>query len=326
MSRLEEKIQLLRTLLPALPLQSDISLAPYTTLQAGGNARWLAEIRDVHLLADAAAVAQANKIPHITIGSGSNILPSDKGYDGLVLVNSCKKIYFGRTQYCECGCWFQDLFLQAAQKGFEGLEFAVGIPGTLGGALVSNAGAYRANIADLLTEVELVQDGNRKWVEPDYLGFSYRDSILRRPNALAITLLAVKMQLRQGIPLEIYSRAKDYQRQRIIKQPPHPSAGSFFKNVQSYELVELLPGLPPGLKESGIVPAGYLVEACGLKGARIGGAKISERHANFLCNVESAKAQDIRNLASLVKKSVLEKFDVALEEEVLYIGDWGDGD
>lgn len=289
---------------------------------AGGPAKWLAEIRDIETLARAAAAAQEMQIPHLVIGSGSNILPSDSGYDGLVIVNLCKRIYFGRTQYAECGCWFQDLFLAAAQSGYEGMEFAVGIPGTLGGALVSNAGAYRSNIAALISEVELVRQGERKWAAPEELDFKYRDSVLRRPNPPQIVLLSVKMQLQKGEPKHIYDMARDFQRQRISKQPPHPSAGSFFKNVDSVPLAESLPNLPERLKAAGVVPAGFLIEASGLKGAVSGRAKISQMHANFICNLGGAKASDIRSLAERIKSEVLSKFNVALEEEVLYVGDW----
>ncbi|MGI8924633.1 MAG: UDP-N-acetylmuramate dehydrogenase [Fimbriimonadales bacterium] len=322
MNVVADKIAELRRKFPALIVRENATLVSYTTLMAGGPARWLVEVRDADTLAGVAALSQTLAIPHITLGSGTNILPADQGFPGLAIVNLCRRMYFGKTQYAECGCWFQDVFLQAAQRGLSGLEFAVGIPGTLGGALVSNAGAYRSNIADLLTEVELVRDGDRRWVLPEYLEFRYRHSILRRNDPPAITLLAVKMKLEPGEPKHIYDQARDYQRQRISKQPPHPSAGSFFKNVQSHDLAQQLPNLPEKMKDAGVVPAGFLIEACGLKGARRGGAAISGRHGNFLCNVGGAKATDIRGLAEMIREAVLKRFDVQLEEEVLYIGDW----
>jgi UDP-N-acetylmuramate dehydrogenase len=311
-----------RLRMPKLDLQSNVALSGYTTLMAGGPAKWLAEFDDVDALAEAAAEAQKLQLPYSTLGSGSNILPSDKGVPHLVFIDRCRKYYFGKTQYVECGSWFQDVFLQAAQQGLAGLEFAVGVPGTLGGALVSNAGAYRANIADFLTEVEIVREGVRKWVPKEQMEFSYRDSILRRPDPPSITLLAVKLCLEPGDPAQIYNRAKEYQRQRIGKQPPHPSAGSFFKNVVDHHVAERIPNLTEGMRAAGVVPAGYLIEACGLKGEAEGRATISGKHGNFICNLGGASASQIRRLAERVKKVVQDKFGVTLEEEVLYIGNW----
>jgi UDP-N-acetylmuramate dehydrogenase len=311
--------------LPELGIKRDVSFKTYTTLMAGGNAAYLADIHSVDVFAKAAAEAQTRNLPHIILGSGSNILPSDKGYDGLVLVNHCRAVRFSAGgSYVECGCWFQDVSMRAAQSGLSGLEFAVGIPGTLGGALVSNAGAYQASIGELLTGVEVVREGRRRWEQPEYLEFQYRDSILRRPEPPAMALLSVTMQLTPKRALEIYDKARDLQRQRISKQPPHPSAGSFFKNVRDPELAQRVPGLTPTLREKGVIPSAVLIEQCGLKGKTIGRARISERHANFICNLGGATAWDIRSLARLAKTQVMDKFGVEIEEEALYIGDWSD--
>ncbi len=130
------------------------------------------------------------------------------------------------------------------------------------------------------------------------------------------------MKLPTGNPKKIYDEAREYQRQRISKQPPPASAGSFFKNVNDPTLAASLPGLPEGLKKAGVVPAGYLIEAAGLKGYRLGGAMQGARHANFILNVGNATAFEIRRLANYTKATVRERFGVELEEEVLYLGDW----
>ena len=322
MSAVKERIAELEHLIPDIRIRQNVPLGRYTTLRAGGAARWFFATNDLDCLAEVSTAAQILDIPHLIIGSGSNLLPSDRGVGGLVIVNACAKINLDGAAYAECGCWFQDLFLRAAQRGFAGLEFAVGIPGTLGGALVSNAGAYRANIGELLEEIEIVRDGKRFWVKPDYLEFSYRDSILRRPNPPAITLLAVRLNLQQGDAKHIYDLAREYQRQRIKKQPPHPSAGSFFKNVYDSEFAERFSDLPEKLREAGVVPAGYLIERCGLKGALSGRSIVSQKHANYICNLGGAKASEIRSLAERVIAEVCAQFGVALEEEVLYVGDW----
>jgi UDP-N-acetylmuramate dehydrogenase len=152
--------------------------------------------------------------------------------------------------------------------------------------------------------------------------FSYRDSILRSPNPPQCTMLRAKMRLPKGDMKASFDEAREYQRQRIGKQPPPASAGSFFKNVLNKELAESLDTLTEGMKKNGVVPAGYLIEACGLKGYRVGGAMMAKRHANFILNVGGATATDIRRLAEHTNKVVQDKFGVTLEEEVLYLGDW----
>ena len=168
----------------------------------------------------------------------------------------------------------------------------------------------------------MVFEGERKWASPELMQFSYRDSLLRRPNPPPCALLRVRFRLPKGEPKAIYDQARDHQRQRISKQPPPASAGSFFKNVEDREFARSLPNLPEGLKAAGVVPSGFLLEAAGMKGFRVGGAKLSERHANFILNVGRATATEIRTLAHVAKRRVSEQFGVELEEEVLYLGDW----
>lgn len=252
------------------------------------------------------------------------MLPSDKGLPGLVILNQARRIAVARTGevLADTGCTFQELMLKAAQAGLRGLEYAVGIPGSLGGALVSNAGAYRSSVDEFITRLEVVEDGVRKWVGPEAMKFDYRDSVLRSPEPPKLVVLRVEMKLPQGDQKAIYDEAREYQRQRISKQPPPASAGSFFKNVLNAELAETLPGLTAGMRKNGVVPAGFLIEGAGLKGFRMGGAMQGERHANFILNVGNATASDIRRLAEYTKGVVLEKFGVEIEEEVLYLGDW----
>lgn len=262
---------------------------------------------------------------HLTVlGWGSNVLPADRGVPGTVVINRAQSIRRIAPDVIEadCGAALQDLFLKSAQWNMAGLSFAVGIPGTIGGALVSNAGAYRSNISEHLTEIECVRDGRREWCSPELMQFSYRDSILRRKTPPKITLLAARFKLPQGDAREIYESAKNFQRQRISKQPPQASAGSFFKNVHNAKLAASLPDLTEGMRAAGVVPAGYLIEHCKLKGARLGGAQIGRRHANFILNVRNATASDIRTLAVHIAEMVGTRFGVELEEEVLYLGDW----
>lgn len=301
-----------------------ISLRPYTTLRAGGAAESLALARTADDLATVVASAQLRGERVTILGWGSNVLPSDAGVPGLTIVNLTQSLRVARTGevIVDSGCGFQEVFLKTAQAGLRGLEFAVGIPGTLGGALVSNAGAYRSCVSEFLTRLEIVMEGERKWVDPSWMEFSYRDSVLRRAGAPNAVVLRIEMKLPCGNPKQIYDEAREYQRQRIGKQPPSPSAGSFFKNVQDRDLAAVLPGLTEGMRKAGVVPAGFLIEAVGLKGYRLGGAALGRRHANFIVNIGGATATEIRKLALHAKHTVAARFGVELEEEVLYLGDW----
>ncbi|HRJ32050.1 MAG TPA: UDP-N-acetylmuramate dehydrogenase [Fimbriimonadaceae bacterium] len=299
-------------------------LRSMTTLKAGGPAEWFAVAPTKGILAELSRAAHQGKIPLTILGWGSNLLPADAGVRGLVVWNRARKMVISRTGEVEfdTGCGFQDVFLRCAQAGLRGLEYAVGIPGTLGGALVSNAGAYRSQVSEFITELEVIEEGELKWVPPSHLQFSYRDSILRRPVPPPLVVLSVRMQLPAGDPHAIYAEARDYQRQRISKQPPPASAGSFFKNVNDPDLAHRLPSLPPALREAGVVPSGYLIQEAGLQGYRHEGAMLSRRHANFIVNTGSASATAIRQLADIAKTTVRGQFGVELEEEVLMIGDW----
>lgn len=301
-----------------------VPLKSFTTLRAGGDAERLVIATHSDELAVASALSQTSGLPTTVLGWGSNVLPSDRGVPGLVIINRTSRIELSSDGEvtADTGCSLQELFLRTAQAGIAGLSFAVGIPGTLGGALVSNAGAYRSSIGKLVSALEVVEDGQRKWVEPSWMQFSYRDSRLRKPERTHAVILRATLQLCPGDRKQIYDEARENQRQRISKQPPGPSAGSFFKNVNDPNLAQRLETLPTGLKEAGVVPAGYLIEACGLKGYRIGGAEFGKRHANFIVNVGDASAFEIGRLAILAKNVVGDKFGVALEEEVLYLGDW----
>lgn len=305
-------------------IRAHVPLAPYTTLRAGGCAQLLVEVLHVDELAAASTFAQVSQTPTTVLGWGSNVLPSDDGVPGLTIVNRASRIAVAATGevLADSGCGFQELFLKTAQAGLHGLEFAVGIPGTLGGALVSNAGAYRSCVSEFLAEIEIVFEGRRKWVSAEWMEFSYRDSVLRRPKPPSATILRVAMKLPTGKPKAIYDEAREYQRQRIGKQPPPASAGSFFKNVNDHALAQSLSTLPAPLKQAGVVPAGYLIELCGLKGRRVGGAMLGVRHANFILNVGGATATEIRRLAALAQERVADRYGVLLEEEVLYLGDW----
>lgn len=303
-------------------MRPDEPLWRYTTLRVGGPADLFFEARDADALAAVTSAAQRAGAPLFLLGGGSNVCVSDRGVRGLVVRNLSAAAEIGQTTRVDCGHTFMGLFLKAARAGLSGLEFAVGIPGSVGGALVSNAGAYRQNIDVLIQAVEVVEGGERKTVPPQWMGFAYRDSRLRQPDAPPVALLGVTLRLTPRSRREILARARDNQRQRIFKQPWLPSAGSFFKNVYDRALAEQLPDLPRAMKEAGVVPSGFLSAACACKGLTVGGAQISRRHGNFVVNRGGATAQDIVDLTRIVKQRVHERFGVALQEEVLFVGEW----
>ena len=300
-------------------------MSHHTTLKVGGPARWFWAASDVECLSDALSACAERDIPYLLVGHGSNLLMSDRGYGGLVIQNRCKGTRIGESTYAESGVSFGSLFYQTARAGFSGLEWAIGIPGTVGGALVSNAGAYRGNIGPLVSQVRVFTGGRDQTVGSEWMEFSYRDSRLRRAGIGRTVILSCQLNLTRGDdPDTIIERARVYQNQRRAKQPFAPSAGSFFKNIENAALAQNVPGLPDALKSAGVVPTGFLIEACGLKGRRLGGAQVAERHANFLINAGGATATDLRDLANVVKSEVFERFGVTPEEEVLYVGDWGE--
>lgn len=310
----------------ALPeITASVPLAPFCTLRAGGSAEYFARAQSADELAELAIVAFDRGWPVTILGGGSNTLPADEGVSGLVVLNQNRELSISPSSgevYAGTGLPFQELFLKTAQAGLGGLEYAVGIPGSLGGALASNAGAYRSNLSEHLTQLEVVHEGVRRWESPEFLRFSYRDSRLRERPSPQITVLRIQMMLKPREAKAIYDEARDYQRQRISKQPPPASAGSFFKNVNDHALAQTISNLPARLREAGVIPAGFLLEHAGMAGFRVGGAMLAPRHANFVLNAQRASATDIRNLARAAIAAVQEKFGVTLEEEVLYLGNW----
>jgi len=303
-------------------VRRDEPMHRHTTLRVGGPADYYLHAEEAEVLAEVAALAQRLNLPHFLLGEGSNICVADAGVRGLMLHNGCRRARIGPVTCVDAGHNFMALFVKTMQAGLSGLEFAVGIPGTVGGALVSNAGAYRANICDLVQEIDVVEAGVRRCVGPEWMEFSYRDSRLRRASGSAAVLVGVTLRLTPASKREIRMKARDLQMQRILKQPWEPSAGSWFKNVYDTGLAESLPKLPAAMKQAGVVPAAYLSEACGCKGYQVGGAGISGRHANFIVNLGGATAEELRQAAAHLKSRVLERFGVRLEEEVLCVGDW----
>lgn len=273
-------------------------LKRHTTLRIGGPAKFFIEPSDEDDLKLLIIRAKQYKIPISVIGAGSNILSSDKGVNRIVVKLSApffKRIIFkGNTAEAGSGLPLGRLILRAKNIGLGGAEFLSGIPGTVGGALAMNAGAWGRDIALLASKVRIMDyNGRVKELAKDSLGLSYRKSGLRDCIILSSTLKFVKKEKK-----EIKRNLDKFRRKRLASQDSSfPSAGCVFKNPAD-----------------GIT--GRLMDLCGLKGRRIGGACISKEHANFILNRNNARATDILKLMELAKKEVKKKFGITLEPEI----------
>ena len=303
MEQLEQLARTLRRELPGLELRENEPMKPHTTFRVGGPARLMAlpgtpeEACAVLRLA-----AEAGAAPFF-LGNGSNLLVADRGYDGLVVKTSGMDQVRGdsRRLTAQCGIPLARLAVAALDRGLAGLEFAHGIPGTLGGAVLMNAGAYGGEMVQVLTSVTYADEsGSPVTLPAGACGLSYRHSLFsEHPEWL---VLEAEMDLSRGEPEQIRARMEELAQKRREKQPLEwPSAGSTFKRPEGYF-------------------AAALIEQCGLKGVGIGGAQVSEKHAGFVVNRGGATADDIWRLMELIRDTVLRQTGVALEPEVRLLG------
>lgn len=289
-------------------LQENTILANYTTAHVGGPAAGLLPVHTAGELEKAVQTLWDLDIPFCLLGSGSNILVSDKGFDGVIVINRTRNVKIDAhheppTVWAESGANLGTVARQAALRGFSGLEWAATVPGTVGGAVYGNAGAHGGDIAGNLRMAEILhrKDGRQTW-ETAQLEYSYRSSILKQHPGDAI-ILAARLQLAHSSTAEVQARMDEYSARRRRSQPPGASMGSMFKN-------------PPGDY------SGRLIDAAGLKGKRIGGAEISQIHANFFVNLGGATAADLGSLIALARRTVLEQSGIRLELEVELLGSW----
>jgi UDP-N-acetylmuramate dehydrogenase len=287
-------------------VKENVLLAPYTSARIGGPA-------DVFITADTAAelgrivkLLWKQELPFTLLGGGSNVLVSDKGVRGVVVLNRAKAVKFHSGDQpkvtVESGVVFSNLANRCASKGFASLEWAATVPGTIGGAVYGNAGAFGGDMTDNLISAALLTEKGKEIFTVEQMGYGYRTSILKRGGLKAIVLSA-ELALKNSTKDEVTVKIQQFSAHRKATQPPGASMGSMFKN-------------PTGDY------AGKLIEAAGLKGTRIGNAQISPLHGNFFINHANTKAEDIRALIQLVQKTVKEKQDVDLELEVELIGEW----
>jgi UDP-N-acetylmuramate dehydrogenase len=281
----------------------DAPMRQFTSIQVGGPADSLLFPKDVDELKKVVRFARRKKIPFLILGRGTNLVVRDKGVRGWVisLAQGMKKIQMdGGVVEAEAGLSLQRLVQFSIQKGFTGLEPFFGIPGTVGGGLAMNAGAWGAELKDVLLSVTLMkEDGEIAERSRSRLRFSYRGLTIS-PSWI---ILKGRFELKKGKKEEILERVKSYSEMRKRRQPlDYPSAGSIFKNP----------------KEG---PAGKWIEEAGLKGFRIGRAMVSERHANFIINLGEATAEEVIRLMEFVEKKIYEERGISLEREVKVVGE-----
>jgi UDP-N-acetylmuramate dehydrogenase len=293
-------------------LQRNAPLSRYTAARLGGPADVLLTAGSADELAEIVTRLWALEAPFTILGGGSNVLVSDAGVRGIVVISRNPPgtgIRFVEqadppTVWAEAGVNFGALARQAARRGLAGLEWAVGIPGTLGGAVVGNAGAHGGDMAGSLRVAEILHRPQAERVSwpVERLDYGYRTSLLKRQPGQAV-MLGAELLLAHSTPDAVQAKMDEFTEQRRRTQPPGASLGSMFKN-------------PPGDY------AGRLIDAAGLKGARFGDAEISPLHGNFFINRGQATAADLWALIDLAQKTVAEKFGVMLELEIALVGEW----
>lgn len=288
-------------------LKPQVSLADFTSFRVGGLAEWYVEPDSLISLQASLSWAKARGLRVYFLGAGSNLLISDRGLSGLVIsTRHLKSIYFdpltGRVS-AGAGVSLPKLAWQVAKRGWRGLEWAVGIPGTVGGAVVMNAGAHKSCTADILVNTQVLNTtGALEELMPEQLGYGYRTSLLQKQSKL---IIHATLQLQPDSTKEaVMATTNQHRIQRQATQPYHlPSCGSVFRNPSNYS-------------------AAWLIEQSGLKGYRIGDAEVAHRHANFILNCGRAKASDIFRLINYVQEQVEAKWQVKLVPEVKILGDF----
>jgi UDP-N-acetylmuramate dehydrogenase len=281
-----------------LSIKENAPIAPYCSMKAGGNAKYLCFPENPDELKACILLMREKDVKTLILGNASNTLFSDEGYDGAIIfttrINNVE--VSGLKITAECGAPLSSLSTIAVKEALTGLEFSYGIPGTVGGGVFMNAGAYGGELCDCFAQALFLTPSLKEIVlTRDEMGFSYRKSVMSDKGFI---LLSATFELKKGDPVSIRAAMDNFMRLRKEKQPlEYPSCGSAFKR-------------PPNAY------AGALIEQCGLKGYSIGGAQVSEKHAGFIINKDNAKANDIIKLIDYVSDTVYEKTGIRLEPEI----------
>lgn len=311
--------------LPLNNIKINEPLSIHTSIKIGGPAKWYFEAQSKEDLILAVKTALDLRIPYFVLGGGTNVLFKDEGFNGLIIRNKAQNIsllgFKGKVEkgqlnlneiilVSESGATINQLVRYTIEEGLEGLENFLGQPGTVGGAVYNNAHWQKFLIGDKIITAEIInKDGDVVEVNKSYFKFGYDQSILHKTKE---TVLSVKFRLIKGNKEVLWERANQTLAYRKETQPPFPSLGCTFQNISKSDAMRIA---TPNLTCS----AGYLIDSVGLKGKTIGGAQISEKHANFILNTGNATSSDVLSLINLIKSKVVEKFGVELKEEIVIV-------
>ena len=286
-------------------IEENVSLVKLNTYRIGGMAKYLVKPNSINDLVEVLRILKENNVKYFILGNGSNIVLNSKFYDGAVIkldkLDGIEVLPEMESAYAEAGAMVGKVALETVNKGLTGLEFAAGIPGTIGGCIYGNAGAYNACIMDYVESVTVIdEDLNIEIIKHEDIEYGYRTTMFKEEKKYII--VAAKFFLKVGDKANSLEMIKERQERRAATQPlEYPSAGSVFRN-------------PDGDY------AGRLIEFCGLKGAKVGGAEVSEKHANFVINKNNASSKDVHDLICYIHDTVLDKTNVDLEIEQEFIG------
>lgn len=301
----EAVYEYIRANVPEEDILTEEPMSRHTTFRIGGEAACFIRISSEEQLRKLIPYFENVGVEYFVLGKGSNLLVGDKGYPGVILQisDACQQIEAEENRLqVQAGAALSKVALFAMERGLEGLEFAAGIPGTVGGGVVMNAGAYGGEMKQVVESVRVLSsEGEILTLDNDTMEFGYRTSIIRNRN---FTVLSVTFRLWEGNREEIRARIEDFQKRRMEKQPlNYPSAGSTFKRPEGYF-------------------AGKLIMDAGLRGFQIGDARVSDKHCGFVVNVGKATARDVTDVIEEVQERVRERFGVSLEREVIYLGEF----
>lgn len=313
-------------------VEEGVALAKYTTFRIGGPATWFVHARSQHDITAVAGFAREHNIPVLILSGGSNMLVSDNGWDGIVI--RCEDRSFtieGETVVAGSGVPLQFLATESAKQGLVGAEFCATIPGAVGGAVRGNAGAFGREMKDIVNTVKIWDGEQVRILNNTDCAFRYRGSVIKEYNyshSIPWIILSVAIQLTKGDPVGAQELIKTLLTKKAETQSiEKPSAGCLFKNIETTSDFWQDPirrqwqnRVPAEFKERQRIPAAWLIDHAELKGKRIGGVEVSMKHANYVNNVGSARAEDVIMLISIIKQKIRTKYGVQLEEEVEMVG------
>ena len=312
-------------------LKTNVPLKDFSNFRIGGPAEYFFQAHTMEELGEAMRLSE--RLNFFILGGGTNVLIDDKGFDGLVIYNKIGGIKLDGTDLTVgSGVLVSDVLDFCIRNSLSGLEWAGGLPGTIGGAVRGNAGAFKGEIKDSVTQVQSLnlsprgeagKTQNQMLRNNSECNFAYRSSVFKSEEGKGEFITSVMLRLRLGVKVEIQRKIAEKIDYRNAKHPMnYPNIGSTFKNIPLDSLSEKLQKeFEPFIKTDPfpVVPTTKLLALAGLKGRRIGGAMISDKHPNFIVNVDNAKAQDVQALIKIAKDAIYQKYGISLEEEIIYL-------